>query len=327
MPSTLTSAFSEPEDFEAALRKGGCLSLLITGCGQFRAQLTVVTLHRLRLSAAEEQLSRIASIAVPTNVAVIAFQIGNETDPARARVPMQPGEIMILGPGEHIYVRTDGFRRWCSIWIPIEELVRYGAVLTGAPVNVPCRTQVWRPPAAAGKHLRSLHAATMRMAKIRPLALVDLEAAHGLEQQLIEAVIACLPVGSRVKGSEADNRHREIVGGFERLLEKQPARCLRLVEMCAALGVSERVLRHACTEQLGMSPRRYDRLRRMSLVRRTLRRERTAASVSVVARRYGFRDLGRFTLNYRVMFGELPSATLSQKFGLANRGPKVTADA
>jgi hypothetical protein len=40
MPRTVTSAFSEPVDFETALRKGGCLSLLVTGRGQFRAQLT-----------------------------------------------------------------------------------------------------------------------------------------------------------------------------------------------------------------------------------------------------------------------------------------------
>jgi len=49
----------------------------------------------------------------------------------------------------------------------------------------------------------------------------------------------------------------------------------------------------------------------MSLVYRVLRRgDSDAASVSKVARRYGFRQLGRFAADYRALFGELPSATL-----------------
>ena len=39
MPGSVTSVFSEPGDFEAALREEGGLGLLITGRGQFRARL------------------------------------------------------------------------------------------------------------------------------------------------------------------------------------------------------------------------------------------------------------------------------------------------
>jgi len=52
MPGSVTSVFSEPGDFEAALREEGGLGLLVTGRGQFRARLTQVKLHRMRLSAA-----------------------------------------------------------------------------------------------------------------------------------------------------------------------------------------------------------------------------------------------------------------------------------
>ena len=60
MPGSATSVFSEAEDFEAALRKEGYLGLLVTGQGAFRARLTQIALHRLRISAGEEQLPRIA---------------------------------------------------------------------------------------------------------------------------------------------------------------------------------------------------------------------------------------------------------------------------
>ena len=60
-----------------------------------------------------------------------------------------------------------------------------------------------------------------------------------------------------------------------------------------------------------MSPTEYVRRRRMQLVHRALRNgDPDAASISAVARRYGFRGLGRFAANYCTLFGELPSATL-----------------
>jgi hypothetical protein len=59
MPGSVTSVFSEPDDFQAALREEGALGMLVTGPGRFRARLTQVTLHRLRLLAAEEHLPRI----------------------------------------------------------------------------------------------------------------------------------------------------------------------------------------------------------------------------------------------------------------------------
>jgi hypothetical protein len=75
MPGSVTSVFSEPGDFEAALREEGGLGLLITGRGQFLARLTQVKLHRMRLSAAEEQLSRIAFVAVPADLILVSLPI------------------------------------------------------------------------------------------------------------------------------------------------------------------------------------------------------------------------------------------------------------
>jgi AraC-like DNA-binding protein len=130
---------------------------------------------------------------------------------------------------------------------------------------------------------------TPRMAEIHPQALVDAEAAHGLEQQLIHAVVECLSEGSGGEGTAAARRHQDLMVGFEHLLQAHPNRNVRMAELCAALGVSDRLMRGVCAEHLGMSPTGYHRLRRMSLVRRALRHgNEPAARVSEVARRYGF---------------------------------------
>jgi AraC-like DNA-binding protein len=311
MPGSVTSVFSEPGDFEAALREEGGLGLLITGRGQFRARLTQVKLQRLRLSATEEQLSRIAFVAVPADVILVSLPIGGRPGLIWGGVGMRAGEIMTFGPGQRAHARTDGPSHSGSIWLPAQDLARYGRALIGDTFAIPSAARSWRSLSAAGRELHQLHRAGTRTAERRPETLVGAEAAHGLEQQLIHALVECLSPGSANEATPATLRHQEIVVRFEGLLQAQPERNLRIEEICTALSVSDRTLRSVCAEHLGMSPTSYLRLRRMSLVHRTLWRGGPgAASVSEVARRYGFRNLGRFAGTYRVLFGELPSATL-----------------
>lgn len=322
------SVFSEPDDFEAALGEEGCLGLLITGRGLFRARLTQIVLHRLRLSAAEEQLSRIGFIAVPADMVLMWFPIGSAPSPVWGGVGMRAGEIIIVGPGQRLHARTAGPCRWGAIWLPVEELIRYGRALTGAPFGVPSVARYWRPAPANGTHLHHLHAAAIRMAQIRPQALVDAEAAHGLEQQLIHALVEYLPARSTNERTPSADRNQDILARFQDLLQAQPDRNLPLAEISATLGVSDRLLRSLCAEHLGMSPSGYLRLRRMSLVHRTLLRGQPGkTSVSETARRYGFRDLGRFAASYRALFGELPSTALRRSLHpgmayLARRRPR-----
>ncbi len=311
MPGDTTSGFVEPEHFEAALRADGCLRLLITGRGPFRARLTQVTLHQIRLSSAEEQASRVALIAVPPDVVQVVLPPLDRAALTWAGIPMQPGDLLTIGPGQRMHARTDGPCRWGALRLPVVVLAEYCHAMTAAALCTAPVLRCWRPRRTSERRLRSLYEIAIRTAGAHPGRLTDARAAHGLEQQIIEALIDCLQAGQPNVEHLAARRQRDIVLRFEEVLQAEHRVGLRVADVCAAIGVSQRRLRACCQMQLGMSPRRYMHFQRLQLVRRALRiGPADGSKVSGTARRYGFHHPGRFAASYRALYGELPHATL-----------------
>ncbi len=101
------------------------------------------------------------------------------------------------------------------------------------------------------------------------------------------------------------------------------ARCRNFIEACkdqpvtvkdlaAVAQVSESTLRTTFNEYFGIGPARYLKLRQLYQVHRVLRTaESEAVLVSDVMTKYGVWEFGRFAGQYRRLFGELPSETLS----------------
>jgi AraC family ethanolamine operon transcriptional activator len=116
------------------------------------------------------------------------------------------------------------------------------------------------------------------------------------------------PPAARV---ESWSQRRAAVRRVEEYLDAHERELPSLAELCSIAGTSERTLEYAFREQLGVSPVRYLRLRRLNAVRRELRAaEPGTARVTDVAMRWGFWQLGRFAVEYRALFGERPSQTL-----------------
>ena len=316
MLRSTTSVFGDPEIFQTALHAEGSLKLFVTGHGKFRARLTLVQLDHLRLQAVEEHLPRIGFQTVPAGDVLVAFPIGDQPAPIWGGMKPQTGEFMTFGPGHRVHVRTKGPCRWSAIWLPARELTNYFHLLTERTLKIPPVAQLWRPRVTVGRRLLQLHAAAIRAANSWPEIIMDKKAAHGMEQQLIEALIECLSAGPSVDKAQARHRHQEILVRFEELLQNRQEQHMRAEELSEALGVTDRLLRKCCAQGLGMSPTSYIRVRALHRVHHILRNQDPgSASISHVAHNYGFRQLGRFAATYRSLFGELPSATLSRNLG------------
>jgi len=313
MPSSSICVFSEPDDFAAVLRDGGYLELLVIDRGSFRARFTRVALHHLRISAAEEHQSRIALIALPPGVVRISWPTIQDAPLVGAGIRVRSGDILTQSSDERAHERLDGACYWRDIQIPAKHLIEYGQALINERFQIPTGTHRWRPLAGAFKRLTGLHAAAIRRVEGRPVATIEAEAAHGLEQELIHALIDCLSAAPTNDDPRTTRRHADIMARFEDTLRAHPNQALSLTEICAAVAVPAHTLRACCAGYLGMGPCAYHRLRRLHLVHRALSKaDRNKSSISQVAQHYGFNDPSRFAKAYQTRFGELPSATLQR---------------
>ena len=91
---------------------------------------------------------------------------------------------------------------------------------------------------------------------------------------------------------------------------------LSVAQICQRLGVSERTLGNWFKAQHGLSPYQYLQRRRLNLAHRALlAADPETGTVTEIAMRFGFHELGRFAGVYRRFFGELPSRTLERPAG------------
>lgn len=111
--------------------------------------------------------------------------------------------------------------------------------------------------------------------------------------------------------SRARRKHYIIVQRAEQFMRANLRNDIYTNELCNAAEVSERALRYAFEDLLGVSPNRYLSMLRLSTACRSLAlSDASRRSVKSVALSCGLWDLSRFADNYRRVFGELPSDTL-----------------
>lgn len=87
---------------------------------------------------------------------------------------------------------------------------------------------------------------------------------------------------------------------------------LTLADVVAQACVPGRTLLEHFRQFKGVPPMRYLRNARFDRVREALSRARPGESVSDIASRHGFSHMGRFSVEYRLRFGEVPSTTLAR---------------
>jgi AraC-like DNA-binding protein len=310
MPWSRVATFTDPFPYQAAIRAAD-IDLYPTARGQFRAELTQINLNQLWMQRFNENLPLIyASKLRPGRRAIGFLTSDHQPGKQHCGVEVSPRDI-VISKCDAMHHRTHGDSRYGTMSLTTEDFDAACKAIVGRELSELPLKHIVRPAPDLMSRLVKLHEAVDLIARSTPDLLERTEVARSLEQNLVHLMVRCLADGEDLGMTPGGRRHDVIVARFEEFLEAHPDTPLYLTEICAAIAVSERTLRTACEEHLGMGPIRYLALRRMHLVRRALLRADLAkATVTQLATDHGFWELGRFAVTYKALFGESPSETL-----------------
>jgi AraC-like DNA-binding protein len=303
--------FDDPFPYQSAFRAAD-MELFPTAKGEFRAEVTQVELNQLWMTRFHEKLPRIQTGVIKRGRKAFGFLTkANQPELYSCGRPLSPGEIHVNN-FDVTHHKSGGDFSSATISLPTEELAAACVAIVGREFPDTSTRQFIRPNPGLMERLLALHEMVGQMAKTTPDLFAAAEVVRALEQQLVYTLVKCLTEGTVSTTTTGTLRHDLIVARFEEFLEANPNTPLYLTEVCAAIGTAERTLRIACEEHVGMGPIRYLHLRRMHLVRRALLRADSSTTVTRIATDHGFWELGRFSVAYRQLFGEVPSVTLKR---------------
>jgi AraC-like DNA-binding protein len=309
MPTSGTSTYVDPDDYQAMFR-GGRINLVLTNGAGFKARQTWVEFGRLHLLRNEENLPRVAYISLPPERVFIGFPRGSVPLPTWGGTKLRSCDVVLHGIGERMHYRTNAVSRWGYVSLAPHHLAAYRRAIAGFDLGVPSMGRILRPTGRAKSELLSLHAQACHLAETKPKRIEHPEVARSLEQQLAHALVNCLVADEVYNPTPTWRHYQSIMARFEGLLAERLNQSVP--DVCATIEVSQRTLKTCCAEFLGLSPGLYIRLRRLNVARGLLRHaDPDITSVAEIARRSGFSELGRFAAIYRTAFGESPSTTLA----------------
>lgn len=310
--SSSVRKFSDGMQYAHAIRAAQC-ELTSLDCGQFASTLVRIDLPHLWIQRFSENLPRVIRVALWPARASISFSATPASRFMWGGRESIYGTVDRLGVEQEIVQRSLGPVEFGTMSLPADQFSAACEAITHHAIRLGPDATTVQPSVEAIANLQRLHAAAAALAESAPSVLAVPEASRSLEQKLILAMIQCCTAPGR-DDSLALRHHQSIMRRFLTFIEANEGNPLYVPEICAALGVSSRTLQRCCQEQLGVGPLRYLWLRRMHLVRRALAASSPSPGrVTAIATRHGFWELGRFSIAYRMLFGESPSATLKHR--------------
>jgi AraC family transcriptional regulator, ethanolamine operon transcriptional activator len=250
-----------------------------------------------------------ASFTLPDDTSLVAYI--HDTGPQSwcHGVGLEPGSAITMlpnGSGELLLVAGC---RWTLMLLPAATLrAEFAALSPDQPQPTAHRLRMFI--ASGVGESRSLGSG---YDKLRARLESGDPAGHMVAPLLRQHLMATLTATAedRPIPSRGRRAHYVTLRRVEDFMRANLRRDIYIQELCNAAGSSERALRYAFDDLVGIPPNRYLSLLRLCAAYRSLRQaDASRRSVKSVALSCGMWDLSRFAEHYRHTFGELPRSTL-----------------
>jgi AraC-like DNA-binding protein len=230
---------------------------------------------------------------------------------AHACLDCGPKRGAVSSPTNALLIRTRGTGARFNISLTASALLRQLASLLGATPVVPLEF-------APSMDLTAGYGRSL--AQCVQLAVIEFERAgampwDAMTTSLFEQFIMCRLLFSHPNNYSEVLRHREpslAPRDLRRAIDYMHANLaapITVADIAEAAGIAGRTLFQYFRDFRGTSPMRYLRDQRFEKARDALRRAEPEEGVAQIAARWGFVHLGRFAVEYRRRFGEMPSQT------------------
>lgn len=137
-----------------------------------------------------------------------------------------------------------------------------------------------------------------------------------LEKAIIKGLILSQPSNYSEKLAEAlEGKLPHYLLKAKAFIHANAKEALCVEDIVSASGVSRDKLFEIFKAYFGTSPMAYLKKYRLEMVREALVTDRSRSNISSLAEDWGFPHLGRFSIDYRELFGESPSQTVKRHIG------------
>ena len=278
------------------------------GNGAFSGGLSFGQTGRMQFGVEHWQPGMLIRGDAPGGTVVLGMSLTTQTRPRLRGLELREREVGVIGRGQEIDFRGLGPYRFFVVAVPEEFLQSHAEAMLGRPIQGLLATCRLNAGLSTPERQQQVERLGLDCFYEDPARLQDPVVARWVECKILDALIVSLPTQP---GRHHPPGAASLARRAEDYLQANLQAPLTISDLCEAMRASERTLHQAFKKYLGTTPKAHLKALRLNAVRRELRQAGPGVGVMDVATRWGFFHAGWLSQDYRRMFGESPSRTLS----------------
>ncbi|MCB1674930.1 MAG: helix-turn-helix domain-containing protein [Halioglobus sp.] len=222
--------------------------------------------------------------------------------------------VQLYSEGSEISYRAPAGSTWLAFCAEREYFQQIAAELYGELLPIPATGMITvRPEETSGLQIAAAINGTLEIAgSMNQLPEID-QVMQTSEEAILREVLCAIHTDRRNVDraeSRSASRRRTLMSRAEDYLLASKSDPFDLRAFARSVGTSERMLEYHFKHIYGVTPLAWMRSMKLNAIRDELKRHRVGGErISDIALRWGFTHFGRFSSDYRQLFGESPRDT------------------